>query len=276
MGLLGNIFGGSNDKTSTVTPYGAPFIDYGNQQAQNLYKQGVKSPPTLAPVSKYTTQAMNGTVNLANQGVRGLDDAYGLLGSFMTGQGSPAADSLSQFASGQYQEDPRLQQMLDTNADRAANAAATRFGGGRYGSAAIGNGVGSAVADANNATMLQSNENARNRQLSAAGTLGGLGMQSAAMLPTMNNLSYDPMSRIAGVGDFYDTRAQTALDMKRNNGWDQLGKYNAIVQGNGALGRSTTTPGPSAAQSILGGAATGGALLGPWGAVAGGLLGAFG
>jgi hypothetical protein len=131
--------------------------------------------------------------------------------------------------------------------------------------------------------MLQANENSRNRQLQASGLLGNLyqqgvgnAMQASAMIPSLNNLRYDGMSRLAGVGDFFQDRAQTQADMTRNNGWDQLGKYNAIVQGNGALGRSTTTPGPSAAQSILGGAATGGALLGPWGAVAGGLLGAFG
>src|SRR5690606_9261467 len=87
----------------------------------------------------------------------------------VTGDIRKTADYLTPFASGKFQEDPRLQRQLDINADRAANATATRFGGGRYGSAAIGNAMGSAVADANNATMLQSNENARTRQLQATG-----------------------------------------------------------------------------------------------------------
>jgi hypothetical protein len=192
------------------------------------------------------------------------------------------AGYLTPFANGSMQEDPRLQEMLDYNTNQAANATATRMGGGRYGSAAIGNAFGSAIGAANNSTMLQANENARSRQLQASGLLGQMYQQGAnnafqagAMLPGLNNLRYDGMSRLAGVGDFFDTRNQQQADMTRNNGWDQLGKYNSVVQGNGALGRSSTTPGPSAAQSILGGAATGAALLGPWGAIGGGLLGAF-
>lgn len=269
----------NNDKTQTSTsaPWDAvqPYLQTIASSADRMWRNGAGKPPQLADVNGYTKEAFRDTANIAHGGVPGLGDAFNFTGSMLTGQGTPAADALSQFAGGQFQEDPRLQQMLDTNAGRAANAAATRFGGGRYGSAAIGQGVGQAVADANNATMLQANENARNRQLSAAGTLGSLGMQSAAMLPTLNNLQYDPASRLAGIGDFWQQRAQQRLDNKRNYRRDDLSYYASILNGMGGLGgtKTMTTPGPSTAQRVLGGAATGGALLGPLGAVGGGLLG---
>lgn len=275
---------GSKDKTQTNKPYGAEYVDYANSQAQGIYKK-LKSPSAgIAPTSPYTTRAMKQTAALAQRGIPGLKNAFGFSSNMLANNGMTAdmtanAEILKGIAAGNQIEDPRLQQMLDANAERAANAAATRFGGGRYGSAAIGNGLGSAVADANNATMLQSNENARGRQLQASGLLGQMydsgaarAFQAGAMLPTLNNLQYDPASRLAGVGDFYTGQKQARIDNQK----EQLNWYNGIINGNGRLGGSTTTPGPSRAQSILGGAATGGALLGPLGAIGGGILGAFG
>lgn len=267
-------------------------------QAQTQYNQNIKKAPQLQPLNNYSTEALNMTANLARQPVQGLGSAFGytdglLKSGGMTPEMQQAAGFLQPFASGQYQEDPRLVQMLNTNATRAADAAATRFGGGRYGSAAIGNGVGTAVADANNATMLQSNENARSRQLQATGLLGQLGdsaagnaMQASAMLPALNNLQYDGASRLAGVGDFFQQRAQTNADYKRNYKNDALAAYAGLAGGMGNLGGTTvtTTPkqSPSLAQGILGGAASGAAIGskipgigGGWGALAGGILGGW-
>jgi hypothetical protein len=287
------------------------------------YNQGRSG---LAPINSTTKNAFAQTRTLAGQGVPNLDqiygvqssilanggmtqgmkDASGILGGYAANNGvtsdlARTAGYYENFANGSYNEDPRLQRQLDINADRAANAGATRFGGGRYGSAAIGAGIGNAVADANNGIMLQSNENARNRQLqatqgldglyqgaanrgaSAAGAMASLASQGAqnmatwgSMTPALNDLRYDGASRVAWIGDFLQGRHQTAYDNR--NGYGNLKNYTGILGGMGNQGATTVskTPGPSAAQSILGGIGAGaklGSSFGPGGTLAGGILG---
>ncbi|MDG2570838.1 hypothetical protein P7L87_25130 [Vibrio parahaemolyticus] len=248
---------------------------------------------------------------LSNGGMTpGMSEAAGILGGYAANNGmtpdlQQAAGYLTPFANGSYQEDPRLERQLDINADRAANAGATRFGGGRYGSAAIGAGIGNAVADANNGIMLQSNENARNRQLqasgilgdmyqgaanrgvSAAGAMGSLYSQgadnmstAAALAPAFNTLRYDSASRMAGVGDVRHQYAQSKYDAP----FDRLAQMAGYITPIAGMGKvvNSTKDGPSAAQGILGGAFTGGKIgsaFGPWGTAAGvvggGILGGF-
>jgi hypothetical protein len=96
-------------------------------------------------------------------------------GNGLTDELRQTAGYLTPFANGSMQEDPRLASMLDTNANRAAREEASLASAkGRYGSDAMGYGVGRAIGEANNATMLQSNENSRNRQLQATGQLQNL------------------------------------------------------------------------------------------------------
>lgn len=294
-------------QTSTNTPFGSQYISSAMGDVQKFYETG-RPYWAQAPVNTVTHDAFNMTAANARGNVPGLPQAQNyatgmIANNGMTGDMNQVAGDirngmrqtwaeLTPFSNGSMQEDPRLQQMLNTNADRAANAAATRFGGGRYGSAAIGQGVGSAVADATNPTMLQSNENARSRQLQAASTLGSLNVagngllgniyegglnratQATSMLPALNELRYDGATRLAGIGDYFQQRDQAQHDYQGDLLKERVGLMTAL----GGMGGTTIqkAPGPSAAQSILGGAATGGALLGPWGAIGGGLLGAFG
>jgi hypothetical protein len=215
----------------------------------------------------------------------------GILGNGgYTSQMSDAAGYLTNFANGSYTEDPRLLATINRERNNATNAAATRFGGGRYGSVGMGVGMGQAQAAATDNLMLQSNENARNRQLQASGQLGSLATAGAqnqatwgAMSPTLNEMRYDGASRIAGIGDFRQHRDQARIDQVANFPWQNLQNYTGILGGMGNQGSTTVaqTPGPSAAQSILGGIGAGAKFgasipgIGPgWGGVIGAGFGA--
>lgn len=295
--------------TTSNTPYGSSYVDNAFSEAQRIYGQGVGQAwkgNVLAPMNSVTANALDWTKQLAGSNPVGIGQAQTFASNMISGNGMTpdlqrTAGYLTPFADGSMQEDPRLAQALETNANRAANAAATRFGGGRYGSAAIGQGVGQAVADANNATMLQSNENSRNRQMQASGLLGnmyesGLGrsFQASSMLPMLDNLRYASAERLAGVGDYEQNRAQTEQDAQiaqyegqQAYPWMNLNNYNSIVRGLGSLGSTSIgikpQTGASTAQKAIGGVASGaaaGSMFGPWGTaiggVGGGLLGAFG
>lgn len=304
-------------ETTTTSPYGPaePAIE-GIIGAGTDWFNGSKG--MQAPMNAYTRQAMDMTRGLAGQPVAGLDQANQYNTNLISNGGwtddlrqtaggiqgamTQANDYYTPFASGQYQEDPRLQAQLDINAKRALNGGATMFGGGRYGSAAIGQGIGSAVADANNGVMLQNNENARNRQLQAIGAnagiqlqggglLGQMGegarssaLQSVSQLPMLNNLGYSGAERMAGLGDYFQSRSQERQDLP----FARLGQYAGLIGQMGGMGGTVTKPkGATSAQGAIGGAFAGGGLgaelgkavpsIGGWGtaigALGGGLLG---
>ncbi len=285
-------------KTTTSTNQMYPALEEGWNNvlggAESAYNNS--DPSRLAPLNSYTTNAFNQTNNLASGGVPNLNlmydhQAHMLQNGGMTGQMQQAYGLLGNFANGAYNEDPRLQSVIANERTKATNAALTSLGGGRYGSNAIGSGIGNAQAAATDQLMLQSNENARNRQLQAAGQMGSLAQAGAgnqatwgAMSGAMNDLRYDGASRLAGIGDYMQNRAQTRIDNKTNFPWQNLQNYAGILSGMGGQGSTQVTkqPGASAAQSILGGAAMGAGIgskipgLGAgWGGILGGAVGAF-
>ncbi|MBQ0820991.1 hypothetical protein KBI52_12315 [Microvirga sp. HBU67558] len=233
-----------------------------------------------------------------------MNQAAGILGGIASSGGmSPelqeAAGYLKNFANGSYNEDPRLLSVVNAEREKALNSASTRLGGGRYGSNAIGAGFANAASQATDRLMLESNENGRNRQLqsagilgnmysdaanrglSAAGAMGSLYSQGAdnmmgamSMTGALNNLRYDSASRLASVGDYYQQRDQAKYDAK----FDRLSQLSNFINPIAGMGKTTTATKatPSAAQGILGGAMAGNSLLGPWGALGGGILGGLG
>ncbi|WP_040639336.1 hypothetical protein [Microvirga lotononidis] len=263
-------------------------------QAAKVYKNAKL--PGQAPLNSDILGSFDMTRNLAGQGVPNLDQLYGvqsgILGNGGMTQGmQDAAGYLTNFANGSYQEDPRLKQAIADRENRAALSTATLMGGGRYGSAGIGAKMGESLGNASNDLMLQSNENSRNRQLQAAGQLGSLATAGAqnqlgwgSLASELNNLRYDGASRLAGIGDFIQSRDQARIDQKANFPKENLNWYTGILGGMGGQGSTTIErkPGPSAASSILGGA-LGGATMGAnipglgagWGGILGAGMGAF-
>jgi hypothetical protein len=289
--------GGSTNKQPTATnttqasePWGPSqyTLKKGITGANKLYNAntGYKpwDKPVLAKMNPTLTGAYANQMGLAQQPVENLAGANSAVGgiianggwtpetrSFATesglnaGQTQAAGDYRKIIDAQGYTEDPRFQQMLDTNANRAINGAATRFGGGRYGSSGIGQGVGTAVAEANNAAMYQSNQAARQREMDAIGAFGGMHTTGASqklgaagmaqqnqlaamgMLPQLDALKYAGADRQMQIGQDYQDRLQTEQDAKiaaynanQARPWEQLGRLNGIASGAGQLGGTQT------------------------------------
>lgn len=307
--------GGTKEQTSTSlnTPWNVGQL----QRVQDLaLTQGFSNPqarfagyqgPTLAGINPTTQYSLDVTRSIAdaNQPLadRGMGSTVNMIDAGgLTQEQRANAGVLQGIAAGNEVDNPYLQKMLDaSNARIATQQASMASGMGRYGSGAHTAVATKAMAEAANPVLASAYENAKGRQLQASGLLdniysGGQGrtLQAASMLPAMTNLRYDGASRLAGIGDFYQGRDQAGLDARIQQRENQLRAplnqvewINAILTGQGQLGgfKSSTTPGKqtSAAQGILGGAASGAALgsaipvVGTGlGALGGGILGALG
>jgi hypothetical protein len=301
-------------------PYGWANVDNVQANAARLYYGGSGKPykgPTQAPINKYTTQALDQTRGLAGQDVPGLAQAtafntgmiqnngltpelQGVAGNLnpmaqsetgLTSGQDEAAGYLRGFAQGDYYDDPDFNRMLDRNAERAGTIAKTTYGGGHFGGAAFGAGLGQSISDANLNAIVGNHQFSRGQQLSASGQLGGLystganqklaangalsdiygqglgrAFQAQANLPALNELRYDGAARLAGVGDYYQNYNQQKLagqiDQKNQQSmepWANLNRFSDVMTGTGKLGGYTfgKTAGPSQMQSTLGGALAG-------------------
>lgn len=89
------------------------------------------------------------------------------------GGGTAADQYLTQMARGDNQTNPFLQQLLDANATRIGNRAASlSSGAGRYGSAGMYDALNRSIAETNNPLLFQSAEAERQRQLAATQEIG--------------------------------------------------------------------------------------------------------
>jgi hypothetical protein len=135
---------------------------------------------------------------------------------------------------------PYLQQMLDTQANRLRNqVGSTMAGGGRYGSAGHQDALVRSISEAQNPILMQAYENNRNRMLQANQTILGAQGQGAqralgwgALSPELDSLQYRPYERMGAVGDYLQGRDQSELDLTRANfersqlmPWENLGRY---------------------------------------------------
>lgn len=144
-------------------------------------------------------------------------------------------------------------------------------------------------------TLASMQQNDLSRQLGALGQLGGYGesnlnrqLQASSLMPNLNTYAQANNRGLMEIGGYREGQAQNELQDSMNRwnfgqtgGWDQLSRYNSVVQPMAALGGSSTQtqPGQSAMGGALQGAAGGamaGASFGPWGAAIGGGLGALG
>ncbi len=217
MGIFSSLFGGSNKSTSTSStePWSVqqPFYKQIFGDAQNLYNQGKLSPNSypgsqVAPQSQATLMARQGILDRAGVGSTLNDNAYNL-----------TSDTLG----GKYldiTQNPSWQQGLDDISKAFArgtaaqtDSAAARSGG--YGGSAynelvgINNrALGNALTDY--AGNLYNQE--RNRQTQALG-----------LAPSIDQLGYSDLNRIAGVGSQDEAYQQKLIN-------DAVNKYSAPAQ----------------------------------------------
>lgn len=281
-------------QTTEASPWqGAEkYMDNVLSNAGKLWDQGSGFNPyqgnVNAAISNQTQQGLSGIMNTAQGqggllGQSGVQFANGLLGSGgLSDEQRSALDPLLATARGDSLStvNPYLQAQIDAmNSDIMNKVQSTASANGRYGSGAMGGILGRELGTAN-ANILSTNwENERNRQLQAANSLQdvyGQGLNRASNLALngqqITDQLYDPATRMLGVGDFYDARAQRQKDAdiqawkdKDMAKWNRLNAYSGVVNGNqGPASQTTTTPTtrPSALQTALGAGSAGLGLLG--------------
>lgn len=268
--------GGGNTTTTTKSdPWSGqqPYLQQVMSSAQNLYQNNAPQyypGQTVAQFNPFQTGAQQMTASLAGQ---------------PTASGA-AQGNLSQTLNGDFlNSNPYLDQM----ANAANNSTIRQYqsavapgissnfeANGRYGSGAMANAQSQAQQDLatqlgnTNASIYGNNyENERQNQIRAA-----------ALAPGVDAGIYTPAQMLSGVGGQVQNQEQANIqgDINRFNynqnlPWDQLARYQQMIQGNYGGSSQTTQPYyQNQAAGALGGAASGamlGSTFGPWGTAIG-------
>lgn len=261
------MLGGGGGNTTTVQksdPWSGqqPYLQQVMSSAQNLYQNNAPQyypGQTVAQFNPFQTNAQQMTAGLASQptasGAAQGNLSQTLNGSFLNS--NPYLDQMANAANNstirQYQSAiaPGISSNFEAN--------------GRYGSGSMANAQSQAQQDLatqlgnTNASIYGNNyENERQNQIRAA-----------ALAPGVDAGIYTPAQMLSGVGGQIQSQDQANIqgDINRFNynqnlPWDQLARYQQMIQGN--YGGTSTTTQPYYQNSMAGG-------LG--GAVAGGIAG---
>jgi hypothetical protein len=231
-------------------------------------------------------QPMQQVAGQANLGMSGP----GSIGSYM----NPYTSMVRENALGDLESARRS--AIQQTGERATQAKA--FGGSRQGVAEALTNQGFAKQAAtlgtqlnenafNNAVQLQAADLARQQQAAGANQTAGLqaaqlrlgGTQQLGSLAAQQQaLRLGGAQAVMGAGGARQALEQQQMDAIRNIGVQRLGIVQSSLGAQPAnLGQITTTPySRNVASGALGGALAGGQMFGPYGAVAGGILGLLG
>ncbi len=281
---------------------GAPEYYQGNTvaplSAQSMYGLNMMQNQAMAGAPNY------GMANMAaTNALSGFNPAMGPAAQFATGQSNPQ-QQLNLYSLDNV--NPYIDQMYQRGARQVTDSVNAQFAkAGRYGAnAAYGQGLGNALGDLHTSIAMPAYESAANRSLSAlntnlqsqmqgAGMMGDIwnqGIQNAQnqmqLLPSLYQYGLTPAQTMLGVGTAMDTYNQSLIDAdkakwdyEQNAPWLAAQNYAALMQGLPSATSSTQTqtmPGQNRMMGALGGAASGFAMGGPWGAALGGIAGLFG
>jgi len=231
-------------------------------------------------------QPMQQVAGQANLGMTGA----GSIGSYM----NPYTQMVRENALGDLESARRS--AIQQTGERATQARA--FGGSRQGVAEALTNQGFAKQAAtlgtqlnenafNNAVQLQAADLARQQQAAGANQTAGLqaaqlrlgGTQQLGSLAAQQQaLRLGGAQAVMGAGGARQALEQQQMDAIRNIGLQRLGVVQSSLGAQPAnLGQIATTPySQNVASGALGGALAGGQMFGPYGAVAGGILGLLG
>ena len=249
--------GGGGSKTQTVTQtnnhpsYAMPYLKDILGQAQGLYRD---SGPEYYPGSTVVPMAGETQAALDAQTQRALN-------------GSPVGNAAQDYATNVLQGNwlsggnPYFQGAFDAMARPVTDAVqAAMAKSGRLGSGANTQVLSRELGDIGSKLMYQNYSDERNRM-----------QQTAGLAPTLAEMDYNDIGKLAQVGSAYEAQAGAELqdDVNRFNfyqqrPWDKLAQYSTFVQG-GTYGGQNTTTQPvysNTAGGILGGLAGGAGILG--------------
>ena len=270
MGSSGGGGGGTSTTVQNADPWKGqqPYLTAGFAQAQNLLNKGgpqYYSGQNYINQSPETLQALQATMQRAQQG----SPTMGL-----------AARSVNDTLAGKYltpDSNPYLGQYFQQGVNSALpSLSATFSNAGRTGAQAQSQGMADMYGAMGRDIYGGAYNNERNLQ-----------MQALGMAPAIAANDYQDLAKQAAVGQAYDQQAQNVLNanMERWNfnqerPYSALDRYMQQIAGNYGQSTNSTTKNPATGGNpiggALGGAMAGGSILGPWGALGGGLLGLLG
>ena len=238
--------GGGQTSTSTTSSgppaYLQPYLQYGAQQAQQIYKSSQPSyfpGATVASQSPASRAAISGTAARAINGSPLNRASAGYLGDVLSGRylapGNPYQGALNRSIS-----------------DSVLPAVESQFSAaGRYGSPAMGESLTTALADAIAPSAYGNYQQERQNQNAAAG-----------MAPNQAAQDYVDLGQLASAGGQQDQYAQSLVDANvarwnygQNIQGNKLAQMMALLNGGnyGTQGTSTTTAPGGGLGGFLGG-----------------------
>ncbi|WP_149541433.1 hypothetical protein [Siccirubricoccus phaeus] len=294
-------------KTTQATTSNTPWAPQGNALAESYllardnlaqeaagnrgqYFQGL----TYTPADWKTNEGTNALFNRGQQSA-GYEQAVAGQAGALTSRGAsalPGYGTLASTANGDMiGRNPEFQGMVDRAISAARPSIDSAFAAsGRLGSGSHAAAFSDAATRMAGDLAYQNYTNERNQQLQAATTLGQsdlaartLGGQLAGQAAGADYQNINAMLQAGNITEGYGDKALTdeinRHNYQQNATYDQLSRYMALIQGAGTVGGTMTQPvtggsrlGNAASGALAGYSASGG---NPYGAVVGGLLGAF-
>ena len=238
--------------------------------------EGIYSGSTVVPWSSQTTQAMGNIQNNANANTSGagLSGQYqGVInsGGYNAAQ-QGALNNTRSLANSSYSVSPELQKVLDAQAAKVGDSVnLNASAAGRYGSGANQSLLAKNVGDLTNSTIFNDYTNWQGRRDAANSNLFNMGQQGfnnlGAAYTGLNAPNQDLMN-VGAMNEDLATRYKNdelrIFNEQQNKPWEQLGRYNAIASGAGAMGgtQTTTQPGQNPFLTAAGYGLSGLGLLG--------------
>lgn len=229
--------------------------------------------------------------NLSNSGITS-DQINGLAGQLYDKDSVQAAIDATNYGTKQNLAKNQLTNIAQQTMQDGAGGSAARMAKDNARTAALSqmqNDASNLTDQAYNNAVSQANSilsGNRQNQYSALGALAQNGASMAGLAGTGANMANQANNNALAAGNIMQQDQQGYLDNAYNNGimnqnydWSQINNLiNSASVLNGAQGMTTKTTTSGGGSGILGGAMSGaaaGSAFGPWGALAGGALGAL-
>lgn len=254
-----------------------------NQLSSQLISGGAGGLDTL-------NSAYSQIQNLANDGIN-ADKINNLAGQLYDGNSVQAAIDATNYGTKQNLAKNQLTNIAQQTMQDGAGGSAARMAKDNARTAALSqmqNDASNLTNEAYNNAVNQANgilSGNRQNQYNALGALAQNGAQQAGLAGVGANMANQANLNALGAGNVMQQNTQNSLNndyqnsmYKQNYDWGQIqNMLNAASVLNGAQGMTTTSKTSGGGSGMLGGAMSGaaaGSAFGPWGALAGGVIGA--
>jgi len=228
--------------------------------------------------------------SLANDGIN-ADKINNLAGQLYDGNSVQAAIDATNYGTKQNLAKNQLTNIAQQTMQDGAGGSAARMAKDNARTAALSqmqNDASNLTNEAYNNAVNQANSilsGNRQNQFNALGALAQNGAQQAGLAGVGANMANQANLNALGAGNIMQQNTQNSLNndyqnamYKQNYDWGQIqNMLNAASVLNGAQGMTTTSKTSGGGSGMLGGAMSGaaaGSAFGPWGALAGGVIGA--